>query len=317
MPAGADGPQFYQRPLPDSCVAFASERGQQIFARALAEGHMRRFFALVAQFQTQDEPAFCGLGSLAMALNTLSIDPGRVWKGVWRWYHEEMLDCCKDLEEVKTEGITLDEFQCLARCNGCHATVTRAADRRPASIEQFRQTVAETCAGEQSVLVCSYSRKTLGQTGSGHFSPVGGYSKIEDLVLLLDVARFKYPPHWVSLKLLWEAMTAVDAATGQPRGCEQANTPLSLGSWADIGLVVAARRGGADRVPRRAEHSGGLSASVQLRQHRRAGRALCPRADHRRACASGSGQRAGVLGGDGAGAGLRRFGVAETTQVTL
>ena len=191
MPAGADGPQFYQRPLPDSCVAFASERGQQIFARALAEGYMRRFFALVAQFQTQDEPAFCGLGSLAMALNTLSIDPGRVWKGVWRWYHEEMLDCCKDLEEVKTEGITLDEFQCLARCNGCHATVTRAADRRPASIEQFRQTVAETCAGEQSVLVCSYSRKTLGQTGSGHFSPVGGYLKKQDLVLLLDVARFK------------------------------------------------------------------------------------------------------------------------------
>jgi len=30
-----------------------------------------------------DEPAFCGLASLAMVLNALSIDPRRTWK-VWR-----------------------------------------------------------------------------------------------------------------------------------------------------------------------------------------------------------------------------------------
>ena len=30
MPDSSEKPQFYQRPLPDSCVAFASERGQQI-----------------------------------------------------------------------------------------------------------------------------------------------------------------------------------------------------------------------------------------------------------------------------------------------
>jgi len=33
-----------------------------------------------------------------MALNALSIDPGRVWKGPWRWFSEEMLDCCTPLE---------------------------------------------------------------------------------------------------------------------------------------------------------------------------------------------------------------------------
>jgi hypothetical protein len=37
-------------------------------------------------------------------------------------------------------------------------------------------------------------------------------------VLLLDVARFKYPPHWVPLPLLYESMQAVDAATGRCRG---------------------------------------------------------------------------------------------------
>lgn len=34
----------------------------------------------------QDEPAYCGLSSLAMTLNTLSIDPRRTWKGPWRWW---------------------------------------------------------------------------------------------------------------------------------------------------------------------------------------------------------------------------------------
>jgi glutathione gamma-glutamylcysteinyltransferase len=35
------------------------------------------------------------------ALNALEVDPGRVWKGVWRWYDESLLDCCKDLAAVR------------------------------------------------------------------------------------------------------------------------------------------------------------------------------------------------------------------------
>lgn len=56
------------------------------------------------------------------------------------------------------------------------------------------------------------------QTGTGHFSPVGGYHAESDMVLILDVARFKYPPHWVPLPLLWEAMNTTDEKTGQQRG---------------------------------------------------------------------------------------------------
>ena len=29
-----------------------------------------------------------------------------------------MLDCCRPLELVKTDGITLAEFGCLAKCKG-------------------------------------------------------------------------------------------------------------------------------------------------------------------------------------------------------
>jgi glutathione gamma-glutamylcysteinyltransferase len=56
------------------------------------------------------------------------------------------------------------------------------------------------------------------QTGTGHFSPIGGYHAGQDMALILDVARFKYPPHWVPLPLLWEAMNTTDEATGLLRG---------------------------------------------------------------------------------------------------
>nr|WP_295782800.1 phytochelatin synthase family protein [Rhodoferax sp.] len=35
---------------------------------------------------------------------------------------------------------------------------------------------------------------------------------------MLDVARFKYPPHWVPVERLWAARCALDSSTQQPRG---------------------------------------------------------------------------------------------------
>ena len=52
---------------------------------------MATFFELAEQFHTQNEPAYCALGTLVMVLNALHVDPGRMWKGPWRWFSEEML----------------------------------------------------------------------------------------------------------------------------------------------------------------------------------------------------------------------------------
>lgn len=35
-------------------------------------------------------------------LNALAIDPGRTWKGPWRWFDESMLECCEPLEVRRT-----------------------------------------------------------------------------------------------------------------------------------------------------------------------------------------------------------------------
>ena len=55
---------------------------QSLFTEALGDGTMEGFFKLISCYQTQSEPAYCGLATLSMVLNALSIDPGRKWKGI-------------------------------------------------------------------------------------------------------------------------------------------------------------------------------------------------------------------------------------------
>ncbi|OLQ04932.1 Glutathione gamma-glutamylcysteinyltransferase 1 [Symbiodinium microadriaticum] len=213
---------FHRRPLPEPAIAFSSSQGQVLFTEALAAGGMGCFFRLIEQFHTQAEPAYCGLGTLAMVLNALGVDPGRKWKGPWRWFSEDLLDCCEPLEVVKEKGVTFGKVVCLARCNGAQVDAHRV-DEADVTEEDFRKAVTASCetdpgCGCSGVVVVSYSRKLLGQTGDGHYSPIGGYHRASDHVLILDVARFKYPPHWVPMSLLWEAMQRTDAETGRSRG---------------------------------------------------------------------------------------------------
>jgi len=107
----------YKRPLPEICIAYNTKRGKEIFTEAMESGHMECYFNLAAQFLTQDG-MYCGLTTLVMVLNTLEIDPGRLYMPGFRWYRETMLDCCSvSVETAWTEGITFDQFVCLATCH--------------------------------------------------------------------------------------------------------------------------------------------------------------------------------------------------------
>lgn len=207
---------LYRRPLPADLVDFSSPHGRRLLAEAIALGTAESFFPLVAQLHTQSEPAWCGLGTLVTVLNALEIDPGRAWRGPWRWFGEELLDCCKAMELARAEGLTLSEVACLARCNGAEAEVHHA---EPGTLAQFRADLEASCrAPTGHFLVAGYSRGALNQTGGGHYSPLAAWHPGEDRVLILDVARFKYPPHWATVESLWRAMEHPDPATSLPRG---------------------------------------------------------------------------------------------------
>ncbi|KAJ3103258.1 hypothetical protein HDU96_009313 [Phlyctochytrium bullatum] len=151
-----------------------------------------------------------------MVLNSLDMDPGRRWKGCWRWFDEEMLKALPPLEEVKQEGITFAEFESIAIANGLKAVSKQPGGQT--TKDDFIRDIKLASKSTDVIMVVSFCRGTLQQTGTGHFSPIGGYNEADNKVLIFDVARFKYPSYWVSADLLWEALHPIDESTEKPRG---------------------------------------------------------------------------------------------------
>ena len=75
----------------------------------------------------------------------------------------------------------------------------------------------ESCSGMR--MIVNFSRKELQQTGEhGHFSCIGAYEADSDMALVMETARFKYPPFWVPTSLLYKAMLSTDPDSGFSRG---------------------------------------------------------------------------------------------------
>ena len=68
------------------------------------------------------------------------------------------------------------------------------------------------------ILMFNLGRKSLGQTGDGHFTPIVAYDKKSDYGLVLDSARFKYNSRWFKLPTLYESLFKIDNFTQKSRG---------------------------------------------------------------------------------------------------
>lgn len=224
---------MYKKRIPKFLIPFASEKGKSLFQQALNEGNMQNFFELSEQYVTQARPEDCAVSSLVMVLNSLGIDPGKKWKGPWRWFSEDLLYCV----DQDKNGFSLHEFLRLAHCNKAFAMGfytntgfdvptenyvcgehTAKLFYRNVSIETFRTAVVATCRQTKFYMAANYSRKVLQQSGDGHYSPIAGYNEANDMCLILDVARFKYPAYWLPLSLTYEALERPDPESKKSRG---------------------------------------------------------------------------------------------------
>lgn len=89
---------------------------------------------------------------------------------------------------------------------------------KTASFETFKDCVLSSARREGFILTLNHSRRQMQQTGSGHYSPIGGYNRKRGLTLMLDVARFKYPSYWCDTRRLYESLSEIDPESELPRG---------------------------------------------------------------------------------------------------
>ena len=80
--------------------------------------------------------------------------------------------------------------------NKNHETISAL---RQSSLSLFRNSIIACNRRSNLFLTINFHRKTLGQTGIGHFSPIAAYNSKRDLALILDVAKFKYDSYWCSV----------------------------------------------------------------------------------------------------------------------
>ena len=243
---------FKCRSLPTNLIAFNSPIGKQRFLDSLQSNNAEAYFPLSQQFLNQMDPAYCGVTTLILILNALAMDPNVRWRGGWRWYGDESMlleRCCLEEERVRREGITIEQYCGLARCQGVELKMKRPVDnlsdegtlkdiddhtKEGYGLDEFRRDIInavtnppqidedtgiqQTNSSRGCFLVTSFARSALQQTGDGHFSPIAAYHPPTDSCLVLDVARFKYAPYWVDVKDLYDAMIPHDMATDKSRG---------------------------------------------------------------------------------------------------
>mmetsp|Transcript_1222 Transcript_1222/g.2905 ORF Transcript_1222/g.2905 Transcript_1222/m.2905 type:complete len:335 (-) Transcript_1222:153-1157(-) len=207
-------------PLPEGLIALASSEGQTIFQHALAgQGNMKPFFPLMQELQTQETESECGVATMLTILNALGVDPGSPWApGVpdWDWYGGiDMLKgleyhglcpgggtCCVPRDLIDIMGLCLNQWECIAQANSLHVDTKYWGTF---AVQDLRD--ALHAMNETSVIALNFDRRGVGQQGGGHFSPIAGYSAERDMVLVLDVARYKYVPFWAPTDKVYGAMS--------------------------------------------------------------------------------------------------------------
>jgi hypothetical protein len=198
-------------PVPQNLVALDSSQGEQLLLDAESK---KAYFPLGDQFVTQENQAFCGVASLVMVLNALHVPaPESVMLKPFSAFDQSNVfnaqtEVVVPRVVIERKGMTLDQIGGIAAAWGLNAAVHHAAD---SSLEEFRQLVRTSLATGDQYVVVNFLRSAIGEEKFGHISPLAAYDADTDRFLLLDVARYKYPPVWISAAELFAAMNTADS----------------------------------------------------------------------------------------------------------
>jgi hypothetical protein len=198
-------------PLPQNLINLNSNAGAALLHDSEA---LQSYWPLSIQFVTQKNQAFCGVASIVMVLNALGIpapttpefEPYKTFtqENVFTPATEKVLP----QETLAKIGMTLDQIGSFISTYGVKAEVHHASE---STIAEFRKTASDYLNSPNKHVIVNYLRKSIGQEKGGHISPLAAYDADTDRFLLLDVARYKYPPVWISAAELFNAMNTTDS----------------------------------------------------------------------------------------------------------
>jgi hypothetical protein len=207
------------RAQPARTIPLPEREGQTLLLQSIDRAD---YGPLAEQFLTQANLAYCGVASMVMVLNSLAVPaPAAAGYGSYRfWTQQNVFESASARavlgpELAARQGMTLEQLRALLASHGLQA---RAIHGDRLSQAQFRLLLRSNLSNPSDRLLANYDRQAMGQAGGGHISPVAAYHAATDRVLILDVARYRYPSVWVPLADLWRAIRSTDSSSGRSRG---------------------------------------------------------------------------------------------------
>lgn len=198
-------------PLPQNLIGSATDAGEALLLGS--ESH-EAYFPLASNFLTQKNQAFCGVASIVMVLNAMQLPAPAVpeFDPYTTFTQDNVLDARSEailpVEVIKKQGMTLDQLGGILAIYSIKAEVHHAADT---TLDEFRTQAQKYLATPGQFVIINYLRKAIGQEKGGHISPLAAYDAETDRFLILDVARYKYPPVWVKASELYSSMNTQDS----------------------------------------------------------------------------------------------------------
>lgn len=224
--------------VPAVLVEWESDESVERLSRS---AHKRDFFRLSNHFVSQDNKIFCGPVSSSIVLNALRLgrkdglpqdtrsirEDERAWlpKGFNPFFgkytpNNVLNDRTKARIEVlgkpieiegkpkKDFGLQLRQLAQVLRAHRLEVAV-RVVDE-DASGEAIKREIMANLATKDDFVLVNYHRKSLGQKGGGHISPLGAYDEASDSFLIMDVNPNRAPWVWVKSDDLITAMRTFD-----------------------------------------------------------------------------------------------------------
>ena len=225
-------------PRPVVLVGWDSEESARRLSRS---AHKRDFFPLSNNFVSQDNRIFCGPASSAIVLNALRLgrkeglpeDRRSIAKGELAWLpkgynpffgkytpRNVLNDRTKKRIEVLGKpidiggkprpdyGLQLRQLAQVLRAQRLDVTIRVEDDNADGGT--IRREIARNLATGDDYVLVNYARKSLGQRGGGHISPLGAYDEASDSFLIMDVNPNRAPWVWVEADDLIGAMRTFD-----------------------------------------------------------------------------------------------------------
>ncbi|HEY8888459.1 MAG TPA: phytochelatin synthase family protein [Gallionella sp.] len=217
-PAFAQSPAALSISAHPAVVYWDSAEGKAMRARMPADAD---YWQLAPNFTAQITQSYCSVASAVTVLNSMPIakpvDPTYAPYAYFtqsNFFTPEVVKVISP-QTVLAMGMTREEMAETVSREGVKA-ISIAGDTF--SDESLRALLKKALGDDGQFVLANYYRATLGQVGGGHWSALAAYDAQSDSVLILDVAKYKYPPAWVSISLLRQAIATTDTVSNKTRG---------------------------------------------------------------------------------------------------